>query len=116
MSKVLGVFKNSDTTRVVPAGAVIFHEGDAGDEMFGVIDGSVELRHGGRVVATIGPDDVFGEMALVDGSTRSATAVAADDVTLAVISKRHFLFMVHETPMFALQVMSSMAERLRQFG
>jgi CRP/FNR family transcriptional regulator, cyclic AMP receptor protein len=52
-------------------------------------------------------------MALVDKSARSATATALEDCKLAVIDKRRFLFLVHETPTFALQVMASLAERLR---
>jgi CRP-like cAMP-binding protein len=52
-------------------------------------------------------------MGVVDSSPRSATAVAAEDTSLAVIDKRRFLFLVGETPTFALQVMANMAERLR---
>ena len=81
--------------------------------MFGVIEGKVELRHPNGQVFEIGPDDTFGEMAVVDSSPRSATAVAVEDTTLAVIDKRRFLFLVGETPTFALQVMASLAERLR---
>ncbi len=111
--KVLGVFRAATDTRDVPAGTVIFEEGSTGEEMFGVVEGKVELRlPDGRAIA-IGPDDTFGEMALVDASGRSATAVAVEDSKLAVIDKRRFLFLVHETPTFALQVMSSLAERLR---
>jgi CRP-like cAMP-binding protein len=61
----------------------------------------------------LGPDDIFGEMALVGSSPRSATAVAVTDCTLAVINKHRFLFLVQETPMFALQVMPAMASRTR---
>jgi CRP-like cAMP-binding protein len=112
-SKVLGVFKAATDTRDVPAGTVIFEAGSTGEEMFGVVEGTVELRLAdGRAIA-IGPDGTFGEMALVDSSARSATAVAVEDSKLAVIDKRRFLFLVHETPSFALQVMSSLAERLR---
>ena len=111
--KVLGIFKAAKETREIPAGTVIFEEGTTGQEMFGVITGKVELRmHGGRVF-TLGPDESFGEMAIVDQSPRSGTAIAVEDTTLAVIDRRRFLFLVHETPTFALQVMSSLAERLR---
>jgi CRP-like cAMP-binding protein len=111
--KVLGVFKAATDTRDVAAGTVIFEAGSSGDEMYGVVEGKVELRlPDGRAVA-IGPDDTFGEMALVDSSARSATAVALEETKLAVIDKRRFLFLVHETPTFALQVMSSLAGRLR---
>jgi CRP-like cAMP-binding protein len=52
-------------------------------------------------------------MALVDGSARSATAVATEPTTLAVIDRHRFLFLIHETPTFALQVMHGMADLLR---
>lgn len=112
--RVYGVFRASTDTREVPAGTVIFEAGSTGEEMFGVIEGAVELRlENGRTIA-LGPDDTFGEMALVDSSPRSATAVAVADSKLAVIDMRRFLFLVGETPRFALQVMGSLAERLRE--
>jgi CRP-like cAMP-binding protein len=97
----------------VPAGEVIFNEGDVGNEMYGIVEGEVELRTATRSIARLGPDDVFGEMALIDSSPRMATATATTDTVLAMIDKHRFLFLVQETPMFALQVMSSMAERFR---
>jgi CRP-like cAMP-binding protein len=111
--KVQGLFKNSSATREVPADAVIFETGDKGEEMFGVIEGKVELRLPNGRVRELGPDECFGEMALVDGSARSATAVATEPTTLAVIDRHRFLFLIHETPTFALQVMHGMADLLR---
>jgi CRP/FNR family cyclic AMP-dependent transcriptional regulator len=111
--KVRGVFKNADTVREVPAGTVIFEEGSLGDEMFGVVEGEVEVRMPGGLLRRLGPDDTFGEMAIIDSTARSATAVAVTDTKLAVIDRQTFLFLVTETPMFALQVMSSIADRLR---
>ena len=111
--KVHGLFQNAQRTVTVPAGGVVFNEGDAGDEMFGIVSGDIELRAGGRVIASLGPDDVFGEMAVVDSSPRMATAVARSETELAVIDRHRFLFLVQETPMFALSVMSAMANRFR---
>src|SRR5437868_3908818 len=62
------IFRNNEEVRTVPAGTVIFTAGDTGDEMFGIISGMIELRVGDDVIATLGPDEVFGEMALVDKS------------------------------------------------
>jgi CRP/FNR family transcriptional regulator, cyclic AMP receptor protein len=97
----------------VAAGSRIFSEGDEGTEMFGVREGEVELRKGDVVVARLEAGDVFGEMALIDRVPRSLTAVAATDCTIAAIDKREFLFLVHETPTFALHVMSTLAARIR---
>ena len=110
---VAGLFRNAKETKTVDAGAVIFNEGDQGTEMFGIIDGEVELSNQGGVLGRLGPDDVFGEMALIDHSPRSLTAIAVTETTLASIDRHRFLFLVQETPTFALNVMSVMAERLR---
>jgi len=98
----------------MPTGSVIFHQGDDGSEMYGIVEGEVELRVDDHIIRTLSTDDIFGEMALVESSPRSATAVAVKDTTLAVIDKHRFLFLVQETPMFALQVMSAMAARQRE--
>ena len=111
--KIPGVFYNAKSFRDVPAGTVIFEEGANGAEMFGVLEGEVVLRLPNGAVHRLGPDDTFGEMAIIDASPRSATAVAVTDTKLAVIDRHRFLSLVQETPMFALQVMSSIAERLR---
>src|SRR5436190_3915632 len=111
--RVREIFRNSEEVRTVPAGTVIFTAGDVGKEMFGIVSGMIELRVGDDVIAKLGPDEVFGELALVDKSPRMATAIAVEDAELAVISERLFLILVHDTPMFALHVMASMAERLR---
>jgi CRP/FNR family transcriptional regulator, cyclic AMP receptor protein len=113
LMKVPGLFNNAKTVRDVPAGAVIFEEGTSGTEMFGVVEGEVEVRRANGAVRRIGPDETFGEMALIDRSPRSGTVVAVTDTKLAVIDRPTFLFLIQETPMFALQVMSSIAERLR---
>ena len=114
--KVPGVFYNAKSFRDVLAGTVIFEEGASGAEMFGILEGEVEVRLPNGAVRRLGPDDTFGEMAIVDTSPRSATVVAVTDTKLAVIDRARFLFLVQETPMFALQVMSSLAERLRAAG
>ncbi len=114
--KLRGLFTNATTVRDVPAGTVIFEQGSTGVEMFGIIEGEVEVRTPSGSTRTLTADDTFGEMSIVDGTPRSATAVAVTDTKLAVIDRKMFLFLVHETPTFALQVMSSIADRLRSFG
>jgi CRP-like cAMP-binding protein len=111
--QVRGLFHNAQSFKDVPAGTVIFEEGATGTEMFGVVAGAVEVRLPNGAVRALGPDDTFGEMAIIDSSPRSGTAVAVADTRLAVIDRNRFLFLVQETPMFALQVMSSMARRTR---
>jgi CRP/FNR family transcriptional regulator, cyclic AMP receptor protein len=82
--------------------------------MFVVKEGEVDIRVGGKVVETVGVDGFFGEMALIDGGLRSATAVAKKDCTLVPINEKQFLFMVEEIPFFALHVMRTLTAGLRQ--
>ncbi len=94
-------------------GEVIFSDGDGGDYMFLVRSGSIEIMRNGTVVETAGPGGIFGEMALIDGSPRSATARVEEACHLIAIPEKRFLFMVHETLYFALDVMRIHSERLR---
>jgi CRP/FNR family transcriptional regulator, cyclic AMP receptor protein len=116
VTRIPGVFLHAKSTEDVPAGTVIFEEGSSGSTMYGLIEGSVELRTAGGAVYTVSPEETFGEMALIDQKPRMATAIATSDSKLASIDQATFLLLVHETPMFALQVMGSMAERRRQVG
>src|SRR5271155_3015590 len=94
-------------------GEKIFHEGDPGLELFVVQSGRVEIRIGNRTVETEEENGIFGEMALIDNDPRSATAVAATDVILCPVSEKQFLFLLSQTPFFALKVMRVLAGRLR---
>lgn len=96
------------------AGDVIFAEGDKGDAMYVVRNGEVTVERGGRVMETVRGGDIFGEMALIDGAPRSATARAKTDCEVAPINEKTFLFLVHETPFFAIAVMRTLADRLRR--
>jgi CRP/FNR family cyclic AMP-dependent transcriptional regulator len=78
------------------------------------VDGEVEIRSGIRWFETVGQNGIFGEMALIDESPRSATAVALTDVTVAPITEKQFLFLVKHMPTFALMVMRVLAKRLRR--
>jgi CRP/FNR family transcriptional regulator, cyclic AMP receptor protein len=101
-------------TRTFAKGDTIFREGEQGDEFFVVVRGRVEIRSGSRRLETLGPKGIFGEMALIDNSPRSATVVALIDVTVAPIKERQFLFLIKHTPFFALSVMRVLASRLRR--
>ena len=96
------------------AGQLIFSEGDSGELMYVVHDGEVELHVKGRLVDTLGAGGVLGEMALVDHQPRIATATAKTACKLVPVTEKRFVFMVQQTPHFALQIMRVMADRLRR--
>ena len=95
------------------AGETIFKEGEEAKELYVIKAGQVEIQLGNRVLATLDANDIFGEMALIDSSPRSATAMAKTDVALVPVSKKDFVALVSRAPTFALDVMSMLARRLR---
>jgi len=95
------------------AGDVIFRQGDPAQELFIIQSGEVEIRLGNRVLERLPQYSIFGEMALIDNATHIATAIAAGDAKLVPVSAKQFLFLISNTPYFALNVMRVMARRLR---
>jgi len=99
---------------------IIFEEGSTGSEMYLIHRGKVllsvrqnETQQDPLVV--LNPGDFFGEMALVDDSPRSATASAIEDGTeLIVMDRVRFMFMVRQQPEFALSLMHTLCQRLRE--
>jgi len=110
------LFRNDRRAIDVAPGTVLFREGDAGDAMYGVIAGEIDIVKYGSVIETIGPGGIIGEMAVVDGSPRSADAIVRDEARLSRIDRQHFEHLVANHPTFALQVMAIMADRLRQLN
>lgn len=96
------------------AGDVVFREGDEAKELFVIKSGQVRVQIGNRTVTELGQDNIFGEMALIDSEPRSATVIAITDVELVPVSEKQFLFLVSQTPFFALKVMRVLAQRLRR--
>ena len=95
------------------AGEVIFKESDEAHQLYVIKSGAVTILSGDRKLAELSTNEIFGEMALIDDAPRSATAVAKTDVELVPISEKQFLFLVSQTPYFALKVMRVLARRLR---
>lgn len=96
-----------------PDGRVVFIRGDEGDRAYVVESGRVDIREGGRVIETMEEGEMFGEMALIDGEPRSASAVAVGPTRLIAIDRAMFHKLVRDNPDFALDVMRLMSRRLR---
>lgn len=94
--------------------AKIFVQDDPGACMYVVRSGKVAILSGGAVLENVGPNGTFGEMALIDGAPRSATAVAREATELAVIDERAFLYLVQKDPSFALDMLRRLSARLRR--
>jgi CRP-like cAMP-binding protein len=113
MDVKLEMFRNEAESVSFETGQAIFHEGDAGDAMYVILEGEVEISIGGELVETLSAGEPFGEMALIDQTPRLVTAIAKMPTVLASIPLKRFLYMVEETPYFSVQIMKVMAERLR---
>ena len=116
MSTTISLFRNATDAKTFTAGQVIFKEGQPGDVMYVVIDGTIDILVHDKVINIIGPGGILGEMALLDNEPRSTTAIANTDCKLAPVDQRRFTFLVQQTPYFAIQVMQVMAERLRRLN
>ena len=97
---------------------VIFEEGSTGRELFVVLAGQVEIvKVNGpnkTLIVTLGKGEFFGEMAVIDGSSRSATAIAAAPHTRVMrINHARFVYLVSQQPAFALMIMDALSKRLR---
>ncbi len=114
MTATVEIFKFEKNVATFDAGQTIFNAGDEGHCMYVVQAGEVDVFVNGQLIETVGPGGIFGEMALIDKSPRSATLVARTDCRLVPIDEARFMQHVHRTPFFALQVMRIMTARLRR--
>src|SRR5207248_46248 len=112
-----------DVTREVSlrAGEFIFEEGDPGDAVYVVKEGTVQistrLEGGHRSILTrIGPGDLFGELAALDDALRSASASAETDTVLYRIPREYIVELLGRSPQFTLALVRDISHRLREFN
>ena len=105
-------------TRKLETGATLFIKGDPGDALFAIRRGQVrissETGDGRRTTLNmLGPGDVFGEVALLDGQPRTASAVAGEPTELFVILRRDLLALIEKRPVVAVQLIELLCARIR---
>jgi inner membrane transporter RhtA len=109
LEAVAGLIRETE----VPAGRVLMLQGEPGDEFFVVESGVVEVEMDGSVVATRGPGDFFGEIALVFGGPRVATVTVKEDARVFVLGKADFDVMLKNHPKVEDKILSAITERIR---
>ncbi|MEO6294831.1 MAG: cyclic nucleotide-binding domain-containing protein [Candidatus Limnocylindria bacterium] len=97
----------------VADGRVLMREGQPGDELFIVIQGTLRVEREGQVVARRGPGEFVGEIALVDEGPRVATVVSDGPARLLVVGHRAFHTLMEEFPPIQLVVLRELARRVR---
>lgn len=104
--------------REIPQGTLIFKDGDRGDEMFIIKSGRVrifkKIVDADKTFAVLGPGEFFGEMAIIEGKPRSASAEAVEDCRLLVISSETFDTMLRSNPEIAVRMIKKLSQRLRE--
>ena len=110
----IDLFNNAKDFVIIPAGQVIFQKGGIADHMYVVLAGEVEITIDGKFLDTTFAGGIVGEMALIDSSPRSATAIAKTECKLVPVDPKRFNFLVQQTPNFAINVMKIMVERIRK--
>jgi CRP-like cAMP-binding protein len=96
----------------LPEGKTVIQEGDTGREFFVLVEGTAEVIRGGKRVASLGPGDFFGEIALIAKTPRNATITTTSPVRALVITDRAFRQLLDHSPTIAVGVLVALAERL----
>jgi CRP-like cAMP-binding protein len=104
--------------RNVPKGTLLFSQGDPGDSFYGIISGCVRVSamspEGREIhIVELGDGDTFGEVALLDGGRRTASATVSADATLFLLARRHFRALLEGDQLVALHIIERLCERLR---
>jgi CRP/FNR family cyclic AMP-dependent transcriptional regulator len=111
---LLDLFKHVKNPQDFTAGETIIAAGMTGGTMYVVLEGEVEIRAGDMLPNVAGPGTIVGDLALIDSGARSANVIAKCGCRLAPVDQRQFVYMVQQTPCFALHVMKLLADRLRR--
>lgn len=102
----------STRPRQFPKGTTVFEQGQPGTELYLVISGQIAIVKNGRTIVTLGAGSNFGEMAMLDEPSRSASARAVEDSELMVIPRDAFFAMLKGNPMLAVKILWNMLLRL----
>ncbi len=95
------------------SGEVVFELGDEGDAFYMVVRGGIRITRGEIELAVLGSREGFGEMAILDQGTRSASATAAEETTLLRIDQNSFDRLVEQNPAVARGIYRVLTQRLR---
>jgi CRP-like cAMP-binding protein len=98
----------------VTPGHILCEEGTIGREFFLIIEGQASVRRNGRRLATLGPGQYFGELALLDRRPRSATVISETEMLLLVLGQRQFNGVLDAVPALGRKLLAAMATRLRE--
>lgn len=113
--KELSLVARLGAVRQVDAGEQLTTQGRPGSELFVVIGGKADVDRGGTSIATLGPGDFFGELALFDArGVRNATVIATTPMSVLVVSRHDFDRLLEEAPSLTRKLLTGMARRIQE--
>jgi CRP-like cAMP-binding protein len=98
---------------VVPAGRVLVEQGRLGHDCYVIVSGSAEVTRDANTIATLGPGDTIGELAVLDGGPRTATVTATTELDLLVLGQREFAALLSDVPSLSHKILVNLARRVR---
>ena len=110
---VINYFRDTKEFETYQAGDTVFNVGDPDDALYYVKSGEVDLLFNGYVLETVTEGGIFGEKSLIDDNPHTTSAVAKSVAEVVRVDEEKFLFLVHETPTFSIEVMRTQARRTR---
>jgi CRP-like cAMP-binding protein len=97
----------------IPAGRTLMKQGDIGHEMYVIASGSVTVERNGQHIASLGPGQAVGEMALLSQGPRLATVTTLEPTTAFVLGQREFKALMADSTELRDCIMDNMAKRIR---
>jgi CRP/FNR family transcriptional regulator, cyclic AMP receptor protein len=101
------------TTLPIRAGKAVVRQGQSGKEFIVIVEGKATVAIDDQAIATLGPGDFFGEIALLDGGPRTATVTADTDLVARVMSHQEFTGLLMDVPEVTRGILKGVATRLR---
>jgi len=98
----------------IEEGREIVTQGTTGHEAFVIVEGDAVIKRGGKRIATMGPGDHFGELALLDGGPRTASVIAETPMRVLVLGQREFAGLIDEVPGLAHKILTTLARKVRE--
>jgi CRP-like cAMP-binding protein len=98
------------------AGEDLVCQGDPGSAFYIIVSGRARVDRSGSTVRELGPGDFLGEIALVDGTSRTATVTALEPIEAVTVRREDFLDLFERLPVFRLEVLNALTQRIRATG
>ena len=112
----LAMIRQAARDHTFMTGQVVVEEGGADKRMYVILSGEADVLIAGDTVARLGPGDYFGEIAVFDGGDRTASVVAAADVTAISVNSINLRSLIRENPQMGLNLIEGLCNRVRKLG